>query len=152
MFLSGKELWSGVVWKIDTEKVNKERKYKYIKEILDLEPLLDKESLELADWASRYYHHPLGEVISYFFPPSLRKGKEAKFLEAKFFELTNKGEFFDLAELSRAPIQRKALELFRSKKEFSQISAKAYWNIKFSLECFINQRFNLKIHKRVISV
>ena len=116
----------GVVWKIDTEKVNKERKYKYIKEILDLEPLLDKESLELADWASRYYHHPLGEVISYFFPPSLRKGKEAKFLEAKFFELTNKGEFFDLAELSRAPIQRKALELFRSKKEFSQISAKAY--------------------------
>ncbi len=122
----GKRTLVGVVWKIDTEQGNKERKYKYIKEILDLEPLLDKESLELADWASRYYHHPLGEVISYFFPPSLRKGKEAKFLEAKFFELTNKGEFFDLAELSRAPIQRKALELFRSKKEFSQISAKAY--------------------------
>ena len=66
----GKRTLVGVVWKIDTEKGNKERKYKYIKEILDLEPLLDKESLELADWASRYYHHPLGEVISYFFPPS----------------------------------------------------------------------------------
>ena len=45
----GKRTLVGVVWKIDTEKVNKERKYKYIKEILDLEPLLDKESLDKAE-------------------------------------------------------------------------------------------------------
>ena len=116
----------GVVWNTDAKQLKKPKKYKYIKEVLDVEPLLDKESLELADWASRYYHYPLGEVISYFFPPSLRKGKEAKFLETKFFELTSKGEFFDRAELSRAPSQSKALELFRTEKEFSQMTAKAY--------------------------
>ena len=80
----GNRILVGVVWNTDAKQPKKLKKYKYIKEVLDVEPLLDKESLELADWASRYYHYPLGEVISYFFPPSLRKGKEAKFLETKF--------------------------------------------------------------------
>ena len=137
----GKRTLVGVVWKTNTKKVSTPRKYKYIKEILDSEPLLDKDSLELADWSSRYYHYPLGEIISYFFPPSLRKGKSAKFLEVNFFELTTKGEFVDLAELSRAPNQSKALELFRSEKEFSQMSSKAYGISSSTLKALISKGF-----------
>ena len=64
---------------------------KRIKEVLDALPLLSSNSMNLAEWSSRYYHYPLGEIIQYFFPPSLRKGKEAKFRESKYIELTSKG-------------------------------------------------------------
>ena len=122
----GRRTLVGVVWKTNSPPNLKIKKYKYIKEIIDDEPLLSKDLLDLADWASRYYHHPLGEVISYFFPPSLRKGKEAKFLETSFWDLTNKGEFFRMEDLSRAPNQQKALEIFREKGELAQIAAKAF--------------------------
>ena len=49
-----------------------------LREVIDETSLLEKKLLNLAEWASRYYHYPLGEVITYFFPPSLRRGKKAK--------------------------------------------------------------------------
>ena len=122
----GRRTLVGIVWKTNSSPNLKIKKYKYIKEVIDNEPLLTKDLLDLADWASRYYHHPLGEVISYFFPPSLRKGKDAKFLETSFWDLTNKGEFFQMEDLSRAPNQQKALEIFREKGELAQIAAKAF--------------------------
>ena len=113
----GRRTLVGIVWKKNSSPNLKIKKYKYIKEVIDNEPLLTKDLLDLADWASRYYHHPLGEVISYFFPPSLRKGKDAKFLETSFWDLTNKGEFFQMEDLSRAPNQQKALEIFTQRQD-----------------------------------
>ena len=94
----------------------KGRKLKNIKEVLDQNPFLDKESLELAEWASRYYHYPLGDIISYFFPPPIKKGKEAKFLEVKFLELTSKGDFLNIGDLSQAPNQKKLIEVLKKKR------------------------------------
>lgn len=122
----GRRTLVGVVWKINVEKDDKGRKYKPIKEVIDDEPLLKKDLLDLADWASRYYHYPLGEVISYFFTPSLRKGKDAKFLETAFWNVSTEGEFIKLSDLKRAPNQQKAIELLREKGELAQIAAKAY--------------------------
>ena len=85
----GKRTLVGVVWSFSESDKFSNRKYKYIKEILDEVPLLDSISINLAEWSSRYYHYPLGEIISYFFPPSLRKGKEAKFRETKYLEVTS---------------------------------------------------------------
>ena len=50
----------GVVWNVGKGIAPKGKKLKYLKEVLDYQPLLDKASLNLADWASRYYHYPLG--------------------------------------------------------------------------------------------
>ena len=110
----------GVVWR--TKLIEKsDRDIKNIKEILDEFPLVSAEQLELADWTSRYYHHPLGEVISHFLTPSLRKGKKAIFTEQVFWGLSNKGEFIDIKKLNRAPRQAEALMFFRNKsKELSQ--------------------------------
>ena len=116
----------GVVWSVGKHSAIKGRKLKYVREVLDQKPLLDKESLQLADWASRYYHYPLGDIVSYFFPPPLRKGKEAKFLEVKFLELTSKGDFLDIGDLSQAPNQKKLIEVLKEKKEISQKAAAAY--------------------------
>lgn len=42
--------------------------------ILDAEPLLSAPILELLRFASRYYHHPIGETVLNALPPALRKG------------------------------------------------------------------------------
>ena len=122
----GNRIVTGVFWKYSDSIKSKRPSYKYIKEILDEEPLLDETLLDLADWASRYYHHPLGEVISYFFPPTLRKGAEAIFKRSTFWKVTDKGDFFDLSIFKTAPKQREALELLREKGDMSQKSLKAY--------------------------
>ena len=122
----GKRTLVGVVWSFSERDKSSKRKYKYIKEILDEVPLLDSNSINLAEWSSRYYHYPLGEIISYFFPPSLRKGKEAKFRESKYLELTSKGSFLEEETLTRAPSQQKLISILKDKKEMTLKSAQAF--------------------------
>ncbi len=122
----GKRTLVGVVWSFSERDKSSNRKYKYIKEILDEVPLLDSNSINLAEWSSRYYHYPLGEIISYFFPPSLRKGKEAKFRESKYLELTSKGSFLEEETLTRAPSQQKLISILKDKKEMTLKSAQAF--------------------------
>ena len=52
-------------------------KLKRVDKIIDSHSLLSAQDLTLLRWVSRYYHHPLGEVISIAFPSGLRKGKAA---------------------------------------------------------------------------
>jgi len=122
----GNRVVTGIFWTYTDSIKSSRASYKYIKEILDEDPLLDENLLDLADWASRYYHHPLGEVISYFFPPTLRKGAEARFRKSTYWKVTNKGDFFDLSAFKRAPKQREALEFLRERGDMSQKSLKAY--------------------------
>ncbi|MDC0545262.1 primosomal protein N' [Gammaproteobacteria bacterium] len=122
----GKRTLVGVVWSFSKKDSTDKRKYRHIVEVLDEAPLLDAHSINLAEWASRYYHYPLGEIIAYFFPPSIRKGKEAKFRESKYLELTSKGSFLQSEDLARAPIQQKLLALLKEKKEITLKSAQAF--------------------------
>ena len=122
----GNRIVTGIFWAYSDSIKSKRASYKYIKEILDEDPLLDETLLDLADWASRYYHYPLGEVISYFFPPTLRKGAEARFRRSTYWKVTDKGDFFDLSIFKRAHKQREALELLRERGDMSQQSLKAY--------------------------
>ena len=51
-------------------------KLKKIAELLDVQNLLTSEIIELAKWASKYYHHPIGETLSHAFPAILRKRRK----------------------------------------------------------------------------
>ena len=137
----GRRTLVGVVWKISKLDKSDKRKYKHIKEILDDSPLLDTHALKLAEWSSRYYHYPLGEIISYFFPPSLRKGEEAKFRQAKYLELTSRGEFLDMKSLENAPAQKKLITLLQEKHEVSITSLKAFGISSASVKSLINKGF-----------
>jgi len=53
-------------------------KLKSIKQVLDLEPIFNKNMLKLCQWASNYYHYPIGEVLSSALPKLLRQGKPEK--------------------------------------------------------------------------
>ena len=122
----GRRTLVGIIWGFVKNDPFDKRKYKYIKDVLDESPLLDANSISLAEWSSRYYHYPLGEIITYFFPPSIRKGKDAKFRESKYLELTSKGSFLQATDLSRAPSQQKLIELLKEKREISLKSAQAF--------------------------
>lgn len=52
-------------------------KLKRVERVIDAHSLLSAADLSLLHWVSRYYHHPIGEVISTAFPAVLRKGKAA---------------------------------------------------------------------------
>lgn len=52
-----------------------DHKLKAAQNIIDSSPILPEDSLNLLLWASRYYHHPIGEVIFTALPKLLNKGQ-----------------------------------------------------------------------------
>ncbi len=91
------------------------RRLKHAKQILDAVPLLSDVDLQLLQWASRYYHHPIGEVIATAFPTALRQGKPAELQREIYYELSDLGRNISTEQLKRAPKQLSLLSLFRSR-------------------------------------
>ena len=53
------------------------KKLKYIKQIIDSEPLLPASLFKLITFAANYYQHPIGEALSTCLPTLLNKGEAA---------------------------------------------------------------------------
>ena len=112
----GKALKIGVVLgaaKAQTSQVDP-KQLKPIQQILDDEPLLSAQDLQLLKWASHYYHHPLGEVIATAFPVALRQGKPATLKRDVYIGLTKRGLSITAEQLNRAPKQKALLEALRN--------------------------------------
>ena len=92
-------------------------KLKRVVRVLDRQPLLSTKDLRLLMWASDYYHHPLGEVISAAFPGALRQGKPVVIQTEKRYALTDLGKVTPGAQLQRTPKQKSVLEKFQSYPE-----------------------------------
>ncbi|EPF6239243.1 primosomal protein N' [Acinetobacter baumannii] len=66
---------------IITEKVDPQQSFtgnfqlKAISELLDDEPILDEQVLNLLTWSAQYYQFPIGEVMQTALPTLLRQGK-----------------------------------------------------------------------------
>ncbi|MCG6935565.1 MAG: primosomal protein N' [Proteobacteria bacterium] len=73
--------------------------------VLDETPLLPADLLWLLDWASRYYQHPIGEVMQQALPVLLRQGRPARIKGIELWQLTPAGTASEPADLSRAPRQ-----------------------------------------------
>lgn len=93
------------------------KRLKRVISVIDAEPLLSDRDLRLLYWASRYYHHPLGEVLSTAFPVGLRRGKLAELPQPVFYALTPQGRQSPIEYLKRAPKQQALLETFRAKPD-----------------------------------
>ncbi|MEL7448309.1 MAG: primosomal protein N' [Pseudomonadota bacterium] len=77
--------------------------------ILDTQPVLDAELLELLRWAWRYYRHPPGEVLAAALPASLRKGGDA-LATVTTWHVTPAGRATNLTAMARrAPKQAAVL-------------------------------------------
>ncbi len=74
----GKKLLIGFVVKIKEQNSCSNYKLKKILEVIDEAPLIDKETLDLFIWVSKYYHAPLGQIIGIGTPLLFRQGKNLK--------------------------------------------------------------------------
>ncbi|MDQ8023297.1 MAG: primosomal protein N' [Moraxellaceae bacterium] len=64
---------TGVVIAVNPEDSHPSARLKAVLEVLRDAPPLPPQWLALADFAARYYQHPLGEVVSTALPPGLRR-------------------------------------------------------------------------------
>lgn len=109
--------------------------------ILDPVPLISKIDLDLLIWASRYYHHPIGEVISTAFPILLRQGKSATIQLEPIYLLTEKGQQISADTLKRAPRQAELLALINAQANGLNHHSltRLDWNWRSSLHSLITK-------------
>ena len=73
-------------------------------------PPLTRDLLDLCGFCSRYYHHPLGEIILNALPTGLRRAKPVGIKTALRYRLTEAGRGVALTDLpARAAVKRKLL-------------------------------------------
>jgi primosomal protein N' (replication factor Y) (superfamily II helicase) len=89
---AGREL-VGVVLGLSDHSDVPENKLKQALELLDEAPVLGPQDLAFAEFAARYYHHSIGDVLSHILPLALRHGKPAIIKEPKRKKIIeNQGE------------------------------------------------------------
>jgi len=103
----------GVVVEQTTHSSVAVKKLKSIINIIDYAPILSKELITLSRWASQYYHHPIGEVISTILPPTLRKGKPATLTQSRTWFVTSTGAAISLDALNNAVQQKHIITLLQ---------------------------------------
>ncbi|MDF1796956.1 MAG: primosomal protein N' [Coxiellaceae bacterium] len=90
---------------------------KSVMEVLDTEPLLPEDALQLLTWASGYYHYPVGEVLSNALPKWLREGRSTEQAAEEFYAITSAGEVALSVGDNRAP---KQIQLLQTVAQYEQ--------------------------------
>jgi primosomal protein N' (replication factor Y) len=82
----GRKILTGIV--VDFPKSKPGIPLKPVSDVADLQPMMSKEDLQLAQWISEYYHAPLGETMRLFLPPGFgHTSKRIVTLSESFSEL-----------------------------------------------------------------
>lgn len=101
----GRQTLVGILLEIVHETDVPLNKMKPVIEILDDMPVFNDELLQLLIWCTRYYHHPIGEVMQNALPVKLRQGAPTQIKGIRRWQLTAEGKQFDLQSLKRATKQ-----------------------------------------------
>ncbi len=101
----------GILLGIDSDSAVDPRRLRPILEVLDAEPLFGSDDLRLLQWASRYYHHPIGEVAAGALPTPLRQGRPARVKRERQLHLTPTGR--EALATVKAPRQAALLRLLQ---------------------------------------
>lgn len=91
------------------------RELRAIQAVLDAEPLLGADLLELVTWAADYYQCPLGEALASALPAALRHGREYPDLRAWRWQLSTLGYGLPEHAFARAPRRQELLRLLRER-------------------------------------
>ena len=110
----GKREMIGIIVKIDQQTTFDIENLKPIIEIIDTKNLFPQPVWQLLNWATSYYHFPIGEVIFHAMPILLRQGRPAIKDGIKHWQLTPKGQQIDLNLLSRTPKQKLLVSSLRN--------------------------------------
>ncbi len=89
----GRRTVVGIVVQAAAASEHPPEKLRAVTAVLDSGPVLPASILSLLEWASRYYHHPIGDVLCSALPVLLRQGKPAELSQREtyhFVESSNK--------------------------------------------------------------
>lgn len=104
----------GIVVSIDSHTEWDYAQLKPIETLLDREAIFPAALWKVLLWSSRYYHHPLGDVLFHALPVLLRQGKAAQVKTPLQWQLTSQGKNCDPASLKRAVKQQALLRLLQN--------------------------------------
>ena len=109
----------------DEEKeVSLKRRFrlKIVRRVIDKEPLIDKQLLELAQWMSDYYVCPLGQVLAAIVPAAVKKGIGTK--TEKYVYLTVRpSQISEITDSLRSKKQKTIVELLCQNQAYNTDSA-----------------------------
>lgn len=108
---------TGILLNVSDKSEIKAERLKPITSIIDEQPILSVADLRLKQWASDYYHHPIGETLFSTLPVLLRQGKSLKRKVDYLWQLSDAGKTIDFDALRRAPNQQAFLQLLRENPE-----------------------------------
>jgi primosomal protein N' (replication factor Y) len=116
----------GLVMSLENSTEFEIAKLKKIDRVIDVDPLFTAQQLSLFQWASQYYHEPIGEVVSAVLPKRLRMGEPAEAKGMTHWSLTPLGGQASQDELPKnASRQRAVFEFFKQAKALNQGSFSA---------------------------
>ena len=110
----GKREMIGIIVKIDQQTTFDIENLKSITTIIDTKTPFPQPIWQLLNWATSYYHFPIGEVMFHAMPVLLRQGRQAIKDDIKQWQLTPQGRQIDLDQLSRTPRQKLLLSSLRN--------------------------------------
>jgi len=84
-------------------------KIKAISEVVDSQPILQTSQIALLNWASHYYHEPIGEVVMAALPKRLRAGEDAEINGMQYWQLSEQGKNKTLDDISKRALRQRAV-------------------------------------------
>jgi len=97
----------------------KKYKLKKVSRVVDKEPLLNDELMELARWISSYYICPLGQVLAAMVPSAVKKGVGIKKQKLVYLSV----DYKEMSKQLRGKKQKQIVEFLQNKKVFDIESA-----------------------------
>ena len=113
----GRRTVTGILLSVSNHSDVPSQKLRPALKLLDSEPLLSAEIMSLLQWASDYYHHPIGDAMQHALPVLLRQGKPADARHETVWQLSEQGLSADISELKRAPKQAALFQQLQSQPD-----------------------------------
>lgn len=91
----------GLVMNLPERSDYDRKKIKSVLEVIDAQPLYDKQHLNFIQWAASYYHEPIGDVIQAALPKKLRGGDAVEVAGLPVWQLSISGQQLSLESLPK---------------------------------------------------
>lgn len=99
----------GLLMDISEQSDYDNSKTKAVLEVIDDEAILTADSLKLLQWASHYYHEPIGEVVQAALPKRLRAGEAAHIEGITYWQLSELGQQKSLDDIAKNALRQQEL-------------------------------------------
>lgn len=110
----------GVLLRVKSASEQPSHKLRSALAIVEGEPALDQELLDLCLWAADYYQCATGEALQAALPVLLRQGEPAQLRGEQVFQLTTEGKGLPEGGLKRSPKQAALLAALQTRHQLSR--------------------------------